>query len=416
MTGAGDWPIDHSHKGFPPDAGGRPAREVGAARWRLHEDFTTPIATLKESALAHNLDRMRAFCAENGVRIAPHGKTTMSPELIGRQLEHGAWGVTAATAWQAQVMHGFGVRRIVVANLCIDPVGLRWIAEATRDTPDTEVFVFADSVEAVALMQEILRGVPGAPPLPVLVELGVQAGRAGARGVPAAVDVGRAVADAPQLRLAGVAGFEGAVADGRSPEGLAAVRAYLRDIRRTADALTATGAFAAGHEVVLSAGGSMFFDLVVAELAAFDALPARVVIRSGCYITHDHGVYHANSPLEPGPSDLQPALEVWTRVLSTPEEHLAIIDAGRRDISSDAGNPPILGRWRAGGLEAVPGATVERFNDQHGFVHLPGPGRLQVGDLVALGVSHPCTTFDKWRAIPVVDDDYTVIGAVRTAF
>jgi D-serine dehydratase len=416
MTGDRDWSVDHHCKGFPPDAGDLPATRVRDAGWRLHVDFSTPIAVLKETAVAHNLDLMRSYCADHGVQHAPHGKTTMSPELISRQLDHGAWGVTAATAWQAQIMHGFGVRRILIANQCVDPVGLRWIAQTTRNQPGTEILVFADSVAAVELMREILHSVPDAPALPVLVEVGAQAGRAGARGVAAAVDVGHAIAEAPELSLAGVAGFEGAAADRRDPRGFAAVRAFLRDIRRTAQELAAAEAFAAGQQVILSAGGSMFFDLVVEELTVFRERPAEVVIRSGCYLTHDHGIYQANSPFESEPTDLRPALEVWTRVLSTPEDHLAIVDAGRRDISNDAGNPVVLGTWKNGGLLDLPGVTVQRFNDQHGFLHVPKPGQLEVGDVLALGVSHPCTTFDKWRAIPVVDDGYAVIGAVRTAF
>ncbi|WP_166350869.1 alanine racemase [Phytoactinopolyspora limicola] len=416
MSASADWPVDHRYKGFPPHSDGRPARDIGAAGWQLQADFSTPIAALKESALTHNLDRMRAYCAENGVLHAPHGKTAMSPELITRQLEHGAWGITVATTWQAQVVHSFGVRRIMVANQCLDPVGLRWIAEAMRDEPETDVLVFADSAAAVELMRKILRDVPDAPSLPVLVEIGAQAGRAGARGVESAVDVGHAIAQAPELTLAGVAGFEGAVADRRDSDGLAAVTAFLGEIRQTAEVLAAGGAFPDDRNMVLSAGGSMFFDLVVEELVPFRGCPADVVIRSGCYVTHDHALYQANSPLAGDPPDLLPAMEVWTRVLSIPEDGLAIIDAGRRDISNDAGNPVVLGRWRGDRVEELPGVTLLRFNDQHGFVHVPETGLLSVGDLVALGISHPCTTFDKWRAIPVVNDGYAVVDAVSTYF
>lgn len=426
MTGAQDeWMIGSWCKSFPPSGAGLPASQIREAKWRLHDDFSTPVAALRESALAHNLARMREYCAENEVRIAPHGKTTMSPELIARQLEHGAWAITAATGWQARTMLGFGTRRIIIANECHDPVALRWIAEHVRDHPEVEVFVFVDSLVAVELMCAVLRDVASPEPvrpLPVLVEIGVAGGRAGARDVDTAVTLGRAVAQAPELELAGVAGFEGVIGGQRIPEIVEPVRQFLSKIRQTAEELMAISAFRAGHPVILSAGGSAFFDQVVDVFTTSRDQyphPVDVVIRSGCYITHDHATYRESSPFRgTGEADFQPAIEVWARVLSMPEPGLAIIDAGKRDISIDSRMPLALGRLRDGQLEELAGVTVDRFNDQHGYLHLAEKhgDLLRVGDLVRLGISHPCTTFDKWRVIPVVDDTYRVISAIRTYF
>ncbi|MPY86036.1 MAG: amino acid deaminase, partial [Actinophytocola sp.] len=220
--------------------------------------------------------------------------------------------------------------------------------------------------------------------------------------------VGRAVAQAPELELAGVAGFEGVIGGQRTPEIVEPVRQFLSNIRQTAEELMAAGAFRAGHPVILSAGGSAFFDQVV-DVFTTDrnkyALPVDVVIRSGCYLTHDHATYRGSSPfLGTGDADFQPAIEVWARVLSTPEPGLAIIDAGKRDVSTDIRMPLVLRRLRDGQLEELAEVTVDHVNDQHGYLHLAeGHGDLlRVGDLVQLGISHPCTTFDKWRAIPVV--------------
>ncbi|WP_166356166.1 alanine racemase [Phytoactinopolyspora limicola] len=423
--------IDWRCKSFPPSADGVHAAQVHTAGWDLFDDFSTPIAVLDASALEHNLDTMRRFCAERGVRLAPHGKTTMSPELITRQLAHGAWGMTAATAWQARAMVTMGARRVIIANECLDPPGLGWIVERMRDDPGLELFVFADSSAAVRQMTLIVNQIDGGRALPVLVEVGVPGGRAGARDVASAVAVGEAIASAPGLELAGVAGFEGVIGGARDPATLTQVRAFLATIRTTAQELMTRRAFRSGAPVLLSAGGSMFFDLVADQLTPASGgvgyhLPVEVVIRSGCYLTHDHGIYHANTPLG-GPDGLRPAMRVWSRVISTPQPHLVIIDAGKRDISSDTGMPTVLARRRDGHVTDINNATnrgsvvddvvvVDHFNDQHGFVHTTTPGTLQVGDLVALGVSHPCTTFDKWRAIPVVDHEHRVIEAIRTCF
>lgn len=419
-THSDEWAIDWRCKNFPPSADGMSATAIKGAGLSAVDDFSTPIAVLYETALVHNLTAMSRFCAERGLGHAPHGKTTMSPELIARQLAHGAWGMTAATAWQARVMITMGARRVIIANECLDRPGLAWIVKQMRDDPGLEVYAFVDSPVAVRQLSAAVAAVEDVRPLLALVELGVTGGRAGARTVPAAVAVGDAVVTAPGLELAGVAGFEGVIGATRDPATITAVRSFLTDMGAVAHELATRRAFRTGSPVVLSAGGSMFFDLVADELtSAASALrdAAQVMIRPGCYLTHDHGIYHANTPLD-GDGGLRPAMFVWARVLSTPEPHLAIIDAGKRDISTDAGPPQVIMRRRNGHDAPLEPAhlTVDRLNDQHGFVRVTVPGLLRVGDLVALGVSHPCTTFDRWRAIPVVDDNHRVTDVIRTFF
>lgn len=412
-----EWTIDWRHKGFPPDADGVPASHVGDKGWNVLRDFMTPIALLKRPALTHNLAAMRAYCDAHDVALAPHGKTTMSPELIRLQLDHGAWGITAATAWQARVFAEFGVRRIMIANECLDPHGLRWISTWADATPDGEILVFADSLPAVRALDAALPA-DAVRPLPVVVEMGPLGGRAGARMVDEAVAVGHAIATSPGLELAGVGGFEGIIGTGTRDD-LAPVRRLLLDMRTAVERLMTDTAIRADRPAVLTAGGSTYFDQVV-DVFTHDRTtypsPVEVVIRSGCYLTHDHGAYAQASPFDTAPQGpLHPAIEVWARVLSTPEEGLAIIDAGKRDVSTDGLMPVVLGRYRDGRREPVD-ALFDHCNDQHGYVRVPDGDALQPGDLVALGISHPCTTFDKWRAIPVVDDAYEVVSAIRTLF
>ncbi len=200
--------------------------------------------------------------------------------------------------------------------------------------------------------------------------------------------------------------------------------AYCRALRALTDGLHEAGL--TGDRPILTAGGSAFFDVVVAELtaAARPQVQPRVILRSGCYITHDHGFYAGISPAVRHTADgltLQPALEVWAQVLSCPEPGLALLGAGRRDLSFDAGLPVPL-RVRAqqdvGGRETAAAADmkVTALNDQHAYLNVPDDSGLRPGDLVCLGISHPCTTFDKWRVIPVVDDTGHVTDAVHTFF
>ncbi|WP_159621398.1 alanine racemase [Ruania rhizosphaerae] len=404
----GDWAIDWTHKSFPPSGEGVRADSIGDQGWHALTDFSTPLAVLHEDALEHNQRVMSDFCSRHGVALAPHGKTTMSPELIGRQLAGGAWGMTAATAWQARAMITMGATRVMIANECLDPVGLCWLVERMAADAGLEVLVFADSTDAVDQMGQIVAG--ATRPLPVLVEVGEPDGRAGLRDHDTGIAVAEAIAGTAGLRLAGVAGFEGVVGSSRTDATEAAARAFLTRMRTLAVDLLDQGLLSPG--AILTAGGSMYFDLVAEELTGVPG--TEVVLRSGCYLIHDHGLYADATPLG-GPDGLQPALEVWARVLSTPEAGLAILDAGRRDISSDAGMPPLRARFRDGHTEPIPdgAARIRTFNDQHTIVET---SHLRVGDLVQLGISHPCTTLDRWRAIPVIDDQYRVRSSVRTIF
>jgi len=421
VTGVADWRA----KSFPP--AGAALADVGRQGWNLFAgDFWFPVLVLKESALAHNIARMARLCAERGVSLAPHGKTTMAPAIIRRQLDAGAWAVTAATPWQARAMRESGVGRVLLANQVVEPAAVRWLAETLAADPDFELLCCADSREGVALMSEGLAGLSVRldRPLPILVEIGVPGGRTGCRTLDAALAVVDAIRRRPEMAVAGVTGFEGLIRGGGLEATLSSVDGFLERIREAAIAIDRNGGFAGRREIIVSAGGSAYFDRVVAVLADGWTLaaPVRMVLRSGCYVTHDHGTYAATSPLgdrNPDPDDrLRPALELWGAVLSRPEPELALLNFGRRDAPFDAGLPfPHTARTRTGSARDVAGRlVVTGLNDQHAYVRLPAEDPLAVGDVVGCGISHPCTAFDKWRLIPLVEDDYTVIGAVETLF
>jgi D-serine dehydratase len=422
-----DTAVDFSYRGFPAD--GVRLRDVGAQGWHaLRPPMSLPLLVLKHEALASNLSAMSRYCAANHVRLAPHGKTHMSPQLWREQERHGAWAVTVASAHQAEVYRRFGARRILIANELVSAADLAWLTAVRADDPGCDLLLVVDSSAGVERLAGALAPVPQPGPQPVLVEIGHPGGRAGARDLPAIVATAQAVAAHPALRLAGVEGFEGAVPAPDAPSGtsgftalLAAVRGYLGFAREAVIELWSRGLLTG--DVIATFGGSKFFDLVAEVLAGEwpPGLHVEVVIRSGCYLTHDHGTY-ASAFEQPGlfrpgrrPA-LEPALELWAAVLSCPEPDLAIVGFGRRDAPFDAGLPVALRLRRNEAETPVRGqAKVEQLNDQHAFVRTE-TGLLSVGDLVGFGVSHPCTGFDKWRLLPVVDADYAVVDAVRTYF
>jgi D-serine deaminase-like pyridoxal phosphate-dependent protein len=410
-------PITGIEKGFGVPAPGATvsAAGLGAKRPSLFgPGFTLPVLVLREPAVAHNISAMAGYCAAAGVRLAPHGKTTMAPQLFARQLAAGAWAVTAATVGELQVYRAFGIPRVLLANELTDPAGAAWLAGELAADPGFDCYVYADSLPGVRMLDEAVRQASPARPLPVLVELGYPSGRTGCRDLAAAEAVARAVAQAGSLRLAGAAGYEGLIGRDRSPQTVGKIAAYCRELR-SLGALLAAGL--APDELILSAGGSAFFDVVVRELASgWAGRPApEVVLRSGVYIAFDHGLYAGTAP-SPPPA-FEPALELWAHVLSRPEPGLALACAGRRDVAFDAGLPvPLRIRGRDGSLRPATGMRAVRLDDQHCYLQLPEGAELEPGEAVCFGVSHPCTTFDKWRVIPVVDDDYRVVDAIHTFF
>jgi D-serine dehydratase len=423
-----DSPVGPTTKGFPGNAGPMPLDKVGSQGWNvLAEDLPLPVMVLKRSAVEHNLATMRSYCDRRGLLLAPHAKTTMAPQLMQAQLEAGAWGLTVASSQQAQVLRALGCRRIVVANQLVGAPNVRYLAEQLRDDPAFELYSWVDSPESVQALVEAAELAGLDRPWQVLLEVGWPGGRTGTRdAAAAAATVAAVTASRGRVELVGISVFEGLLAVstiGSSAAGGVStgvsLEELLADVVATADRLHATGVLPEGY--LLTGGGSASFD-AVAERFVGAAGDPRVLLRSGCYVTHDHGMNHTLSPL--GTADhrapeedgtLEPALEVWAYVHSAPEPGLAFLTLGRRDAPYDAGLPVPLFRIAAGSTQRVPlTGEVTGLNDQHCYLRYDG--ELAVGDRVVLGISHPCTAFDKWQVIPVVDDDWNVVDAVRTYF
>ena len=401
-------PLDWRYKGLPHEWWGRTASQICAAAPNPFTDGAVgPLCTLKASALDHNLATMAAWCRERGVALAPHGKTHMSPQLFARQAEAGACAVTVATISQVRTYRAFGASPVILANELVDVAGLRWLAFELDSHEGFEFTCWVDSVRGVDLMTTALVAAGARRPVDVCVELGMAGGRTGCRTEADVDEVARAVAASDRLRLVGVAGYEAALGHQVGPDAYARVREYLVELRA---AVLRLAPLFETDAIVVTAGGSTYFDAVADVLCGEwpAQLSVRTVLRSGCYLTHDDGLYERTSPLS-GPNGLRPALTVWAQVMSRPESDLALLTMGRRDVSFDQDLPVPYG---------LPDSTVTKLNDQHAFLRL-GTGdadRAEIGSWIEFGCSHPCTVFDKWQLIPVLDDDLRVVDLVRTFF
>ncbi|HSU06132.1 MAG TPA: alanine racemase, partial [Acetobacteraceae bacterium] len=205
--------LDGAIKGMPGDAEKFPLGEIAAKRWNvLREDLPLPLAVLRQSALRHNGQWMREFLARSGAVIAPHGKTTMSPQLFHDQLADGAWAITVATAQQLRICRDFGIDRVVLANQLVGRQAVSYVFNQLKHDPNFDFYCLVDSVANVEQLATAARASAPGRPLQVLLEGGMTGGRTGCRDITSALAVARAVkAAAPYLSLRGVEGFEGLV-------------------------------------------------------------------------------------------------------------------------------------------------------------------------------------------------------------
>ncbi|WP_253273020.1 amino acid deaminase [Halomonas sp. PR-M31] len=415
-----------------------PMHDVGSAGMNIHKGMpqtgmsllsgvSLPAAAIFEAPLAHNLAWMQRFADAHHARFAPHGKTTMTPALFKRQLEAGAWGITLATAPQCRVAFSHGVERLLLANQLVGTANMAIIAELIEAGAD-----FYCVVDSAANVQALGRFFAERNlQLNVLIELGVEGGRCGCRTQAQAIDLAQLVNAEPALRLAGIEGYEGVVhGEAQGDDPVPAIRGYAKCLVDTAQALHRDGLISVSDPII-TASGSAWYDLIA---EAFDEVKLREVftpvLRPGCYIVHDHGLYHEaqhnvllrRSDLQKG---LRPALAVFAQVQSLPEPGLAIVAMGKRDIGGDRLPIPLQryreGKKREGGrtneVLGVSGWEVFKLMDQHAFIRLPENVKdVQVGDIVAFGVSHPCLTFDKWRRLCLVDENLKVSRILETFF
>jgi D-serine dehydratase len=395
-------------------------KDIASLNWNLlREDLSLPTAVLYLDKLLHNRDWMQQFINAYGVQLAPHGKTTMAPKLFEMQLQGGAWGITLATAHQSLVAYQHGVRRILMANQLIGKENMAIIGRLLQD-PDFTFYCLVDSADQIDQLGAFYA--KQGQRLQVLLELGVMGGRSGIRNdeqLQSCVDALSRWNNT--IILCGIEIYEGVLEEEPS------IRTFLQravDVTRT---LAHEGRFHA-KPILLSGAGSAWYD-VVAEVfsdAGFGET-VQIILRPGCYLTHDIGVYRKaqaeiqrrNPIAHEMSSSLLPALQVWAYVQSIPEADKAIITMGKRDVAFDAGLPTPAHHFRPG--EASPKAApahwvLTKMMDQHAYLQMSEQDDLRVGDMIGFDISHPCLTFDKWRSLPVLDAQYQVVDIVQTFF
>ncbi|MHB1022214.1 MAG: amino acid deaminase [Acidobacteriaceae bacterium] len=408
------------HKGLGRMMQAMTPEEIAQQQWSLlAEDLSLPTAVLYQEKLLHNLNWMQQFIQRYGVRLAPHGKTTMAPKLFAMQLETGAWGITLATAHQTRVAYAHGVRRVLMANQLVGKQNMEMISSLLQD-PGFDYYCLVDSAENVEQLSTFFQS--KGQRLQVLLELGMADGRTGVRD---AQQLQSLLAELSrwkeQIPLCGVEVYEGISQE--EP----VIRSFLHHAVTVAKQIAEEGRVAR-TPVILSGAGSAWYDVVAEIFSQADLGSAKeVVLRPGCYLTHDVGAYKtaqqridsSNPVARQMQSSLVPALHLWAYVQSVPEKTKAIVGLGKRDAAFDSGLPtPALHVRRGSTLpSAVPAHwKLTRMMDQHAYLEIAEGDAIHVGDMIAFDISHPCLTFDKWRCLPVLDAQYRVVDIVETFF
>ena len=398
--------IEDKFKGFPIDSYGKTLEQFLATNPNLFTaNFQFPIMVLKESAVKNNIAQMMSFCNSVDAQLAPHVKTTMSPQLAQMQVAAGATALTVANFWQGRIFLKHGFKNLIIANEVLDPTAIAEIAKINKQK-QAEIIFYVDSILALEIIQ---KHTPSEGEQNLFIEIGTENGRGGVRELSLVEQLAQRIRTDKRLNLIGVTGFEGAVPDAaRGRRGEKKISKFCQKIVAAAELAYP---YKSDQPFVISAGGSAYFDIVARELNKFEK-PRRLLLRSGGYITHDHKYYEEIYPFASTDRSFQPAIEVWAQVISKPEKGFGVLNLGKRDIGNDLHNPIPIKSYD-GQVKSF-SAVIEKLNDQHGY--LRGKQEFSLAQLIGLGISHPCTTFDKWGLIPLVNDDYDLIDCLQTFF
>ncbi|MBU3021346.1 amino acid deaminase [Aestuariibacter sp. A3R04] len=391
----------------------------------LAEDISFPAAVIHARALENNARWMQTFSEKAKVKLAPHGKTTMSPELFHLQMQQGCWGMSLATVPQVVTAYHSGIKRIILANQLVGRRHYEIIADLLKKG-GLEFYCFVDSIENAKSLGAFFSAKNIR--LNILLEIGVVGGRCGWRDTHNIMKLCDVINQYDALQLCGISFYEGVI-HGENAE--REIIAFVKLITRLCEHLYEKRVFST-DDIIVTGAGSAWYDLVSQHLHShYRQIEFTPIIRPGCYLIHDTGIYQdaqravlerselaCQLSLEEA-GQLESSLSLWAYVQSVPEPGLVIVGMGKRDVAFDAGLPTPELHFRPGMPAPVKSAAewkVTKIMDQHCMMSTSAEADLKPGDLLSFSTSHPCLTMDKWRFIGVMDDNYMIRQHITTYF
>ena len=411
-------------------------KNITKQKWNiLNEDIQFPILTINESKFNKNIFSMKKYTDSNKVLLAPHSKTSMSPQLLSRIDKLGCWGFTVANNQQLSVLLQMGIKKIILANLITNDSNMYNFFELVKKYNKTsDVYICVDSKFGVNLLNKISFKYKFNINIKILIEVGLKNSRSGIRNIKSLKSLVNSINKLPMnFALSGVLFYEGASKTNNYFSSINNVKKSIAFAISSFDFLIQNN-FIKDNEYILSGGGSEFFDLVVDAFNNYKSTKkVKFVIRPGSYIAYGDGYYTSalnkidnrkkiiiKNKTVKASSLFKPALELWSFVISQQDKGKAVLNFGKRDVSFDLGLPIPLAIYRNRKLfkkiDNTKNIKIYKLNDQHAFIKFNSKFNLKVGDLLKFGVSHPCITIDNWNTLYMIDNRNIITEAVKTIF
>ena len=410
-------------------------KNISKKKWNvLNQDVQFPILTINENKFKKNMFSMKKYADSNNVLLAPHCKTSMSPQLLNKIKINGCWGFAAANNQQVSVLLQMGIRKIILANLITNESNLVNLFALVKKYKNlSEIYICVDSIFGINLLKEISIKYQFKNNIKILIEVGLKNSRSGVRSITSLNLLADLINKLPRnFILSGILFYEGAAKKKNYLDSLRNVKKSINFAINCFDFLI-KNKLIKNNEYILSGAGSEFFDLVVYLFNKYKQRDkVKFIIRPGSYIAYGNGYYtDVLNNIEKRKkifikkksikaTDLFfPALELWSFVISQQDEGKAILNFGKRDVSFDLGYPIPLAIYRNKKLikkiNNKKDINIYKLNDQHAFIKY-NKFNLKVGDLVKFGVSHPCITINNWNTLYLINNKNVIIEALKTFF
>ena len=343
------------------------------------DSIDTPAVVIDLDVAEANIDRYQAYCDSHGIRLRPHIKTHKLPSLAKRQLAAGAAGITCQKISETEAMiEGGGIDDVFLTYNVLGETKLARLRELAKRV---RLSVVADSDTVVAGLAAAFAD--ACAPLTVFVECDTGAGRCGVQTPEEARDLALRVAACPVLTFGGLMTYP--------PKGdVAAVQRFFSAAKTLCEA--------AGLEVpTFSGGGSP--DMWRAHEA-----PVVNEYRIGTYVYNDRSLVARGTC---GWEDC--ASTVLATVVSVPEPHRAIIDAGSKVLTAD-----LLGLNGYGHVLGRDDIVIDQLSEEHGRLVSDRPIGLVVGQRVRIVPNHACVVSNMLDHVVTVRGE-TVEGSIPVA-
>ena len=329
------------------------------------EGLDTPVLLIDLDGMEFNINYMAKFFEGTPVHLRPHFKTHKTPIISQKQIAAGAIGVTCQKLGEADVLVNSGIKDILIASQIVGQYKINRLAGLARHA---NLIVAVDDEKNMQQLSDAV--VAAGSTLRVMIEVDVGFGRAGVNPDEKIANLAKLAGKLPGLELAGVMGYEGhAVFLTDSTNRTQTVDQAMSKLISAAEHIRK-----AGIQVEIISGGA------TGTYTLTGRYPGVNEIEAGSYVLMDTR-YHEIAP------EFKCALTMLTTVISVPSPDRAVIDAGKKSLSTDFGMPKVINH---------PGVIVKGLSEEHGMLQVdPNQTTFHIGDKVELIPSHVCTTVNQ---------------------